>query len=305
VSGELNILREELGHILLKEGRTTSVSSEEEFFNILQKDGTSFNKIDQVLYRAIRGRKGMGEELLYGETKGSSRPKSPYATNQLAHAILTGSPMWKSYPKRSHSFICSSLLSTAKSYSLNGEEKRDGSTYVVIPLGNYPMGVCPSFDMWSSFEEAEKSYKGLSIEGPGNLDTFMTVLEELTDSIQRDLYRYFGLVDMDYSSFASWAPKYIDDILKNYPEKVELVKKFRWLDDKFKNMLLKDGLVKTVLYYMNPSKNGFKKIKFSSYSSKVYEDQELWTEAPCLFVWINEWFKGGFKDKVESYLQDR
>lgn len=92
------------------------------------------------IYRGIN----VGGGLLYGDSSKHIRKSANtknYYTLLFDHIL----PEWKSFPKRSRSFICSNDFDS-HGHSYN---------YTVYPTDDPLIGICPKGDMWVSFKNIE------------------------------------------------------------------------------------------------------------------------------------------------------
>ena len=120
----------------------TKKISEEDFVYLLEKNcKQSAKRINATpLYRGV----DKDLQLQFGDTSVGSPRKSANTKNYYT-LWVDNSPMWKDFPKRSRSFICTTDKEYASSF---------GEIYLVIPFDNAQIGICPSGDFWFSFEGA-------------------------------------------------------------------------------------------------------------------------------------------------------
>ena len=73
--------------------------------------------------------------------------QSANTSNEFTILVDNFLPSWKKYPRRSESFICTTSFEDADAY---------GDRHYVIPFGNPDVGICPSGDMWTSFNKLDE-----------------------------------------------------------------------------------------------------------------------------------------------------
>ena len=133
-------------------------------------------------------------------------------------------PSWKDFPPRNKSFICS----TSSGYALNytGKKPKFDNVYVVLPKNVANIGICPTVDIWTSFEILNKH--DLSLDGFQN--AFLYIIEligkELDDIITNETkkkttkYSRIGNVLENASKYKS--DQNIIIIFNNLSEKIKI-----------------------------------------------------------------------------------
>jgi len=187
--------------------------------------------------------------------------------NMMMSEIL---PSWKSYPKRSQSFICSMDSNTASGY---------GEVYIVVPLENQDVGVCIEEDIWSSFYHLADVFHKHSIR--------YSELPSLNELMYQTMNHYFDQ-DMDSSSEESLR-KHLSLLQKAIIEtplpkpslsfNINMIK-FLKKELETKSLIdLFDGL-------MDPQRNGFVLTKPYRINPKpeTQKYNEVWMSGKVLFI---------------------
>ena len=163
-------------------------------------------------------------------------------------------PSWKGWPKRE--VICSSSNSNREMWE---------RSYRVFFRDNTLIGVCPSYDIWDSFEHI------------GGMDVF-------NDDIERSYKKITGK-ELDISK---------NGIIKGMKElDKEMDKEKDYEDYSFPIELIKgESIIDTLNKSLDPKKNGFKQVKVGS---NLPVGNEVWSDKDCVLV------SGG---EVEEFLNE-
>lgn len=244
-----------LSNYLLEEedtGRSKNISKEKALrlvYDNCSKALGQYLKNESFIYRDFDYE---SQRYLYVEP--SKHTRISRNTYNYYTLIMDNSPLWKEYPKRSKSIICGT---TGVS-----------SQYTVFPFDGSKIGVCPSFDLWDSFDstlidDLETFTESLSsifkIYDLGvkdnNIQEFKEALKvidkEKDKSLKDDVFDYFGEDDF-----------YTRDLLNAYKDS----KKPFW---DFLELLF------------NPKKNGFRLKKIGD---KLPDEREVWTDGNSVLV---------------------
>ena len=100
-----------------------------------------FNTYNIAIYRGS-STYNKADVIYTDPTARTTNRKSAMGIGNYYTVWMDNNPQWAEYPKRGKSLICSSNLRFASSY---------GYAKVVIPLTNCKIGICPSNDIWKSF----------------------------------------------------------------------------------------------------------------------------------------------------------
>lgn len=189
--------------------------------------------------RLYRGFEYAGD-YVFGDSISQTR-KSKNTLNYYT-LMMDNSELWKNFPKRSQSFICTTALGTASLY---------GSPYLVFPVDGTEIGVCPVPDIWffkvkqikyalSEFNDAIKDLATLyDIKlSETNFNKFKTDLISLGHAVEKNknLIKMVGTKkwhdEMQWDKkfkghgFANWfIPNFANMILQNTNDL------YKWLDD--------------------------------------------------------------------------
>lgn len=118
----------------------------------------TYSKTKGRIYRGASGIDDYYDYQIVDPTKGKLRRSKN--TRNYYTLLMDNLTPWNVYPKRSRSIVCSTNIHKASGY---------GNLYVVLPYNNAKIGVCPSEDIWDSFEQSIKQ----------NLNTFNRILQSL------------------------------------------------------------------------------------------------------------------------------
>jgi hypothetical protein len=176
--------------------------------------------------------------------------KNTYNTYTL---LIDNSKKWAKYPKRSKSIICSTAITGTSGY---------GQAFVVFPKDGYKFGVCPTVDMWDSFNAHLKVM----------LNGFNESLELLLRRLHIDdhidyLRKYADLLEIC---------RKIDLAVENTQE--DFMSEMSWTSKyhKFGNFL------DLLEYLFDPEDNGFK--LENDISKMNSNEREVWTDSDCYLI---------------------
>jgi hypothetical protein len=212
--------------------------------------------------------------------------------------LIDNSSKWSNYPQRSKSVICTTNKSSAGFY---------GKTYRIFPVDGSDIGICPSSDFWSAFDD----YKPL--------DVFNVMLVRLVRDVSQtmawmkdkkpELKEAVALPQSDLTAFIN-ASSY-SSILNGFDyvdDKKHLVKDIAlnqgetnlWrttnylkLHDYWKQSHTK--LIDHFNFILSPENNAFDLAKAGD--DLAASDREVWTDGNCVMIRAdalkieNDWFK--------------
>ena len=209
--------------------------------------------------------------IIYVDPTTSERA-SRNTTNQYNLLFSHVLPSWKNWPKRSRALICSGDYNTAKAYSYGG------LPYIVLPLGDPNIGVCPYYDFWDSFDVNPNTFNDLFV----------------------DFYKSFKMIYWNEYPNISW-PTSTND-LESLLQAIQLIEKFSAEDPKTMAKVTDDfessnygasrrrtlskiftsgNIINELSKFYDPRKNGFTLTPYSSYQSTT---TEVWLSAPCVLI---------------------
>jgi len=123
---------------------------------------------------------------------------SENAYYNLYTRLLSGVlPSWKDYPVRNRSFICTSCIGKALLYGLSDNFYNSyEDIYVVLPINNSKIAICPKSDIWDSFPKTlgTKTLNEFQYE---TIDS-LTIIQLEILNIEKNTSRYSGLNTKKY-----------------------------------------------------------------------------------------------------------
>lgn len=188
--------------------------------------------------------------------------------------IIDNSKDWKDYPKRKNSLICSF-----------GAKKR----WIVIPFDGSKWGVCPTDDLWFSFD---------LLNIANNLMEFNNLLTDMLKLTVIDTSKNYGPIDNTKEEFFDILKKLTIFIKnKNKEEFEKYLKNFSNNINRF--IILFDYLkkfddVRTALENLfNPCNsfstvNEFKLLEYKELITKCHQEYEIWTDSKCILFPVDE-----------------
>jgi hypothetical protein len=96
--------------------------------------------------------RGMESDVLFGRKNTNDFTRVSANTENYYTLWMDNSEVWKGYPKRSKSYICSSSPKVAESF---------GTVHFVLIPDNAKVAICPGDDLWNSFRPSVDSLDGL------------------------------------------------------------------------------------------------------------------------------------------------
>lgn len=220
-----------------------------------------------------------GKLIFRGEDRGEAHERFQFSlgdstkfvrrsanTKSWTNQFVDSNRLWRDYPPRLSSYICSTNFSTANDY---------GEMFVVVPFDDAKVGICPENDFWPSFKTHLRNFIGSR-----------TVLQ-LNDAI-RGVIGEFGTGDQSRKvSTDSLTTAELEEIFKKCT--LEALNEM----DEYGNL---HGYTRKVFEYMSshdhknfydaleevldPAKNNF------SYGLKSVPtgDREVWVHGKCVFI---------------------
>ena len=248
-----------------KERRTKSISKDDAIDMVSKNCMNAFNK-SLSSFKICRD---IGtNSLSYGfvdPTKGE--PRKSANTENYYTLIIDNSKRWKSYPKRSRSIICSNMAPSSE-------------THIVLPFDNSKIGICPTSDMWWSFE---KSFNNILLN---DVNMYLNILfhefdiKVKSDCSFTDLKSYLNTVDETINSQGFFSKSRIVNFIKFMDKYIgSKMSMFEFIDTK-----------------MDPIKNNFKVVKVGD---SILGEKEVWTDGKSVLVQSNLFndFVDGVKKK--------
>jgi len=230
----------------IAESRTQSIDENEADALIIKhcKNNYKFLKGNVILYRGVDNTSEYG---YIDSNKGT--PRMSRGTLNYITLLMDNLPSWKSYPKRSHGVICSTIESSASYY---------GTTlYRVIPYDNSKVGVCSSNDMWSSFDSK----------------TDIVYTTTAANSLLSKLFHTYKIRvdDSNWNSFKSGLSKLNqNDILEAFGTSYPLTR-FLFKKD--------TDIIEHFNEFFDPKSNGF-----TMGINNIDDDKEVWVQGECILI---------------------
>ena len=227
-------------------------------------------------------------------------------TKNFYTLIMDNHPNWKGFPKRSKSFIC----------TLGKTHMGGTSDYIVIPEDNSIFGVCPSSDIYLSFNISVSQFTSSIGDFYKNFYGYMRNEKNKYKTIKK------VLDDDDYNKFK----KQINQLNKHLStidrEEILHIMNQHWLssnfismmkDAKYKDNIWNDDLFRLITKKFSPTtitSNDqtfelleYKDLKNADRSIENIDGRrEIWTESPCLFVKINSW--KNVRQELNDFLRE-
>jgi len=193
---------------------------------------------------------------------------------------------WEDYPKRSESLICSLNIDVATSY---------GNLYVVLPKNDAKIGICPTDDIWSSFNNI-----GDMVIFNETIYTF--ILKPIEKAFRFKFKTDFddhGLIDILKS--IKFIRHYDNDRFKMRVKNKILNLNYYDLSylRKFINNDNYDNLYDYLEYIFKPELNDFTLVKLKDFNSLISDDRECWTDSESIM--INADLFNKIKDKLINH----
>ena len=171
-------------------------------------------------------------------------------TSNYYTLLMDNLPVWKDYPKRSRSLICSTNWFKAKRY---------GNLYIVLPLNGAKFGVCPSHDIWDTDIEPNFSFNAVNAYYGE---------QELSESSYPEFLR--GLVHTSYNFYDSISDLEESHIKHHFAMSVN-------------NAATEQEMEKVLSTYYNPQRLGFKLLPINEIPSRK-TSREVWTDSPSYLI---------------------
>ena len=226
------------------------------------------------LYRGVGGQV---DSILYGDSSQGEPRKSRNTTNYYTLLMDHIVPEWQAYPMRSRSWICTNNTSQATYY---------GGLYMMFPVGDPVLGICPQRDIWFSFDEMSDTF--------GTLYAFNLLFEQTLPDL-------FNISTGETKEGIQYTLSELDKISKDEFEEAlndvfiddDGVQDYRTDENSYEGIMsfVKDGMYNKFSEYVfdifDPVKNGFRLMRFSEYLNNygsMTNEREIWFSGPSYFV---------------------
>ena len=245
-----------LKQYILQEGTRSKNISKMEAQNIIKSDCSvayeAFTSGKSRIYRGLPDPFPTGYK--YVNPKGFER-RSMNTLNYYTY-VIDNSKLWKGFPKRSQSIICT----TDRGYAVNF-----GYPGMVFPVDGSKIGVASDYDFWGAFDN--------TLAEAGDLDVFNYMLTKIVKE------QGVMLDDKSLSSFKKGLTKFdkkLSDWLKSLPGKNNLPS----FDAKFMDGY-KGDLWKHLETLLDPKKNN---ISLTSVGKPLPKRSEVWTDGISIII---------------------
>jgi len=251
---------------LLFEGRTNSISKERALEISNNKIGNLIT--NKPIYR------GLHSNFKYGFVQPRQYSRESAHTKNYYTMIIDNSKKWSSYSKRSESIIAFTFENRARQF---------GTVYLIYSTPEAKIGVCPSVDIWVSFNNLEVE---LGIKDLSELNKAFNYLSEFCLGKNELNQNWPGLKNDlnavgDHSDFKEIYKN--DDIKDSLGYSTNILILVRRLADKYFAFYKNVTLFEMIEDLMEPEENNLKIQKFNSdfYPPK---NVEVWTSSPALLI---------------------
>lgn len=239
----------------ITEGKSRQISKEDALKLLNTKHNDAY-KSKSHLYRGISG---STLPFLYTNPQ-IGEPRQSANTYNYYTLIMDNSSMWRSFPKRSRSLICTTDEDYSYSY---------GRPYIVYPENGAKIGVCPTDDIWGAFSE----FNGI-LSMP--LDDLNNCIAQIFDALDlRPKVVTYGSLLMAFETIDD--EKYTDKVKKS--PYYQSPSRFKDLYDAY--LETNRPFIKFMEGVLNPKRNKFDIVK-SGDIMPTY--REVWTDSPCVLV---------------------
>jgi len=174
--------------------------------------------------------------------------------------LMDNSPAWFRYPKRSRSIICTSDKDSAFG----------NHAYIVIPEAGSRIGICPSSDLWYSFNDTLSQYDFADMSMFN--DVLRDILGERYSYTYKDFVRACISID-DRKDKIGNIKDFVAEVYVQHPQLSPFLSDYYYGNKSF---------YKYIQDLLDPKANRFKVTKVESY--KPADISEVWTDGESLLV---------------------
>lgn len=260
-------------------GRHTPLGTDEEVTKVIQANCGGAAELwlkGQKIYRGSNSH----WDVSVGDPYGAKEPRRSANTSNHYTLWMDNSKQWKGFPKRSRSFVCTTLLDTAIGYG--------HQTYFVIPFDDAPIGVCSKTDLWWSFPRIKEVYS--AGQGPQDLNSILKTIFDNQNAPK---------ADTNWNTLKKAISK-IDDIIEGYGWDTIFEDVYYNITTSFKDNAKKHKNLTSLLTYMfDPKGNKFYATKGNK-RFKSNDGQEVWIGGKAVFISFNR----QNELTIEEFLRD-
>ena len=192
---------DELKHYKTEDSRTVRLERDSEaIIDIIQtqcSEAVACAKKGNILYKGFT----ILDEYAF-RIDPSKKARVSANTSNYYTLLMDNLPVWKDYPKRSRSLICSTNKSGANCF---------GTTYAIFPVNGSRIGICPKEDMWDilfvnkhSIDGMNEFYNDSGISDK-SYEQFITSMFQKKDVLEQNFYPYCPSVSHDIMNTKSEA----------------------------------------------------------------------------------------------------
>ncbi len=256
----------------ITEGRTQGVT-EDYAINFIKKNcGQARKAFMEKGIALYRGHINLSGD--YGLIQPSKYERTSANTSNYYTLLMDNSPKWKNYPKRSQSIICGNTKSAA--YPPN--------IFIVFPVDNSKIGVCPRYDLWDSFQDTykrERSSVDMSMFNEGLEEILRVYAKRSTDISWSALHKLIKLTDSEIAKEGTSKLRSLD---YNSLAKIMLSNKM--------------NLSEVLDYIIDPVANNFKLITNTD-KLPVNRIRECWTDGDSIIISTDNASGNSLKRRIE------
>lgn len=179
--------------------------------------------------------------------------------------LMDNSPYMRGWPKRRHSFVCSTSAKDAGNY---------GTTYAIFPCGNAKIAICPGMDLWETMLDA-----GIF----GKMSFFGRENSRITWDEINHILRKLGFEDSSFEDMQRYATN------EELAETLEAAK----------INIAPEEVIPYFQKAMSPKEVGFMLTSVLAWNPTAYPRNECWFSAPCIAIkkplydkWIEHYTRG-------------
>lgn len=272
--------------------------NESDVYKLLHTSYSEAFNIFKQEYYIFRGHIKQVSDIFISEPKfrtSSHTLNSLNIYNDLMSNIL---PSWQNWPKRNHSFICTTGYKRAENY---------GSVYMVFPKNGTDIAICPNPDIWDSIKTI-----GMNLD---NFNILLTKIIYYTINYKKEEINFNQNIFNKQSDFLLKNNLFIllNDINHDYLEKVlsSFLDNYNYYHDDDKNdihynlarryngayfveyilseLKSKKSIINILDDLFRPDKNEFTKLKikdfnYNSFINKNFPNNEIWFDNEALFI---------------------
>jgi hypothetical protein len=207
------------------------------------------------------------KKIMYGSSNNHIRHSAN--TSNEVNLFVSNDETWNNFPKRNQSFIC--ICGKDSQYEI----EYYGETYVVLPISNPNIGLCPSLDFWDGFRTGISSINISTYDGVPDINYFIKQIA-IFCGFETQIKSYNDIIEI---------ANILDDIVRTKPKKLSKVIR----DGTLKEIAIfadgKYSLIDALRSMLSPKVNGFKVQNFAEFSNYAdNEPRECWFSGEAIFI---------------------